>query len=75
MMMNCNCNGCRSSLINSPIPGLSSESVVNGLSIDTSTTASESGSSIKVGILLFYSSLGENCMFPGSILFEKCCTL
>ncbi|WJZ94216.1 hypothetical protein VitviT2T_013093 [Vitis vinifera] len=38
----------RSSLINSPIPGLSSESVVNGLSIDTSTTASESGSSIKL---------------------------
>uniref|UniRef100_A0A5B6YTC1 Putative phosphoinositide phosphatase SAC3-like isoform X2 n=1 Tax=Davidia involucrata TaxID=16924 RepID=A0A5B6YTC1_DAVIN len=37
----------RSTLINSPIAGVSSDSVVNGLKVETSTSASESGSSMK----------------------------
>ncbi|KAF8393685.1 hypothetical protein HHK36_021932 [Tetracentron sinense] len=51
----------RSTLINSPIAGLSSENVVNGITVETTSTPSESGSSMRgreqTGTVLSYDTI------------------
>jgi hypothetical protein len=50
-------NGCRS------IAGLSSENLANDLKIETRTSATESGSSLKVSMFYFSCSV-TSCMMP-----------